>query len=110
MPVGLDCAENAGEHLVAKIAEKLTAAGVPADQEIRKTPVGRIARMIANLAEELDVRMIVLGSTNTHDLPRLPFGSVSLRLLHLAGKPVLIAPKTEVPAGAHIPVSVPATV
>jgi nucleotide-binding universal stress UspA family protein len=108
--IQVDCAENEGEHLVAKIAEKLTAAGVPADQEIRKTPVGRIARMIANLAEELDVRMIVLGSTNTHDLPRLPFGSVSLRLLHLAGKPVLIAPKTEVPAGAHIPVSVPATV
>lgn len=108
--IQVDCAENEGERLVARIAETLTAAGVPAEQEIRKIPVGHIARTIANFAEELDVRMIVLGSASTRDLPRLPFGSVTLRLLHLAGKPVLIAPRAPVPVGTGIPASVPAAV
>jgi nucleotide-binding universal stress UspA family protein len=45
--------------------------------------------------------MIILGSTSTHDVPWLPFGSVSLRLLHTATKPVLIVPKARVKAEAH---------
>jgi len=52
--------------------------------------------------------MIVLGSASTHDVPHLPFGYVSLRLLHLATKPVLIVPKSPVPVTAAEPtVAVP---
>ncbi len=45
-------------------------------------------------------RALVLGSSSRTDLPLLPFGSVSNRLLHLAGRPVLIVPKRAAPAPA----------
>ncbi|HYS31734.1 MAG TPA: universal stress protein, partial [Streptosporangiaceae bacterium] len=86
--IQVDCGDGEGERVVTEIVERLTGARVTARADIRKTPVGRIARAIAAAAEEVDARMIVLGSTSTHDVPRLPFGSVSLRLLHLATKPV----------------------
>lgn len=89
----VDCGEGEGEQVVTEIVDRLTGAGIPAQADIRKTPVGHIARTISAVADELDVRMIVLGSTSTHDVPRLPFGSTSLRLLHTARKPVLIVPK-----------------
>jgi len=99
--IQVDCGDGEGERVVTEIVERLTGAGVTAGADIRKTPVGRIARAIAAAAEEVDARMIVLGSTSTHDVPRLPFGSVSLRLLHLATKPVLIVPKAPEPAREH---------
>jgi nucleotide-binding universal stress UspA family protein len=76
----------------------LTAAGIEATADIRKTPVGHIARTIRDAADELDVRMIILGSSSTYDVPRLPFGSVSLRLLHQSTRPVLLVPKAPAPA------------
>ena len=48
-----------------------------------------------------DARIIVLGSSSRTDLPHLPFGSVSHRLLHLARRPVLIVPWQTVPAQAQ---------
>jgi nucleotide-binding universal stress UspA family protein len=95
--IQVDCGDGEGEQVVSEIVDRLTAAGVTAQADIRKTPVGHIARAVAAVADELDARMIILGSTSAHDMPRLPFGSVSLRLLHLATKPVLLVPK----GGAH---------
>jgi len=91
----VDCIEGDGERVVREVSDRLRAAGVAVQEDIRKTPVGRIARTISAIADELDVRMIIVGSASTHDLPMLPFGSVSLRLLHAATKPVLIAPKAQ---------------
>jgi len=91
--IQVDCGDGDGERVVAEIVDQLRSSGVTADADIRKTPVGHIARTILAAAQERDARMIILGSTNNHDVPRLPFGSVSLRLLHLADKPVLIVPK-----------------
>jgi hypothetical protein len=54
------------------------------------------------VADELDVRMIILGSSTAHDVPRLPFGSVSLRLLHQSSKPVLLVPMATVPAKEQV--------
>ncbi|HEX9031203.1 MAG TPA: universal stress protein, partial [Streptosporangiaceae bacterium] len=68
-----------------------------------------IARTILGVADELDARMIVLGSTSAHDVPRLPFGSVSLRLLHSATRPVLIVPMMPVAQAARVPVAAGAT-
>lgn len=44
-------------------------------------------------ADEHDARIIVLGSSGHTDMPLMPFGSVSHRLLHMARRPVLIVPK-----------------
>ncbi len=46
--------------------------------------------------------MIILGSSSTHDVPRLPFGSVSLRLLHQSTKAVLIVPPAAAPVKEHV--------
>ena len=101
--IQVDCGDGEGERVVTELVDRLSAAGVAAEGNIRKTPVGRIARTILDAANELDVRMIILGSSSTHDVPWLPFGSVSLRLLHTSGKPVLIVPKTAVPDRAAAP-------
>jgi len=93
----VDCGDGEGEKVVTAIADRLTWAGVQAQADIRKTPVGHIARTISGVADELDVRMIILGSGSAHDVPRLPFGSVSLRLLHIACTPVLIVPRSPAP-------------
>ena len=96
--IQVDCGDGEGEKVVTDIVDRLTGAGVAAEADIRKTPVGHIARTISGVADEFDVRMIVLGSGSAHDVPRLPFGSVSLRLLHTATTPVLIVPKSVAPA------------
>ena len=93
--IQVDCAENEGEHVADDIVRRLRDAGVSAIAEIRKTPVGHIARTIMATVEEVGAWMIILGSTSTHDVPRLPFGSVSLRLLHMSDKPVLIVPRSQ---------------
>lgn len=97
--IQVDCADGEGERVVAEIVDRIQNAGISAQAEIRKTPVGHIARTIMGVAEELGAWMIILGSTSTRDVPRMPFGSVSLRLLHLSDKPVLIVPRpADVPA------------
>jgi nucleotide-binding universal stress UspA family protein len=99
--IQVDCAEGDGEKVVAEIVERLATAGVAAEADVRKTPVGHISRAILAAADELDARLIVLGSASTHDVPRIPFGSVSLRLLHLSTRPVLLVPRAPEPAREH---------
>lgn len=100
--IQVDCGDGEGESVVSGIVDRLTAAGITAVADIRKTPVGHIARTIGDVADELDARMIILGSSSTHDVPRLPFGSVSLRLLHQSSKAVLIVPRAPAPAKEHV--------
>lgn len=92
--IQVDCADGEGEAVVAEIVKRLESAGIAAQADIRRCPVGQIARTIDGVAQERDVTMIVLGSTTRHDVPRLPFGSVSLRLLHQSSKPILIVPRS----------------
>src|SRR5215470_10708839 len=99
--IQVDCGEGEGEKVVAEIVGRLSGAGIAAKGDIRKTQVGQIARAIFAAADELDARMIVLGSASTHDVPRIPFGSVSLRLLHLSTRPVLLVPRAPEPAREH---------
>jgi len=100
--IQVDCADGEGEHVTAEIVARLTAAGIEATADIRKTVVGHIARTIRDAADELDARMIILGSSSTYDVPRLPFGSVSLRLLHQSSRPVLLVPMALAPAKDHV--------
>jgi nucleotide-binding universal stress UspA family protein len=89
----VDCGEGEGEKVVATILADLKNAGITADSEIRETHVGHIARDIVTAADEHDARIIVLGSSGHTDMPLMPFGSVSHRLLHMARRPVLIVPR-----------------
>ena len=94
----VDCAEGDGEKVVEQIVSGLRAAGITADGEVRSADFGHVARAILRAADEHDARIVVLGSSSRTDLPHVPFGSVSNRLLHLARRPVLIVPWATAPA------------
>lgn len=89
----VDCPEDEAERLVTSIRTELTKAGIDAEAEIRETRVGHIARTIIEAANQHDARIIVLGSTRSTDLPPIPFGSISLKVLHLSKRPVIIVPR-----------------
>jgi nucleotide-binding universal stress UspA family protein len=88
----VDCAEGQGENLVAETVASLGRSGIQAEGAIREADYGHVARRILTVAQDAGARMLVLGSSSRTDLPRMPFGSVSSRLLHLASLPVLIVP------------------
>ena len=49
------------------------------------------ARILTNLAEDLDAGLIVMGSHGRGDLTALLLGSVAHKVVHLSQRPVLIA-------------------
>ena len=98
----VDCPEGEAERLVTKIRTDLTEAGIDADAEIRDAHVGQIARTIIEAADEHDTHIVVLGSAHSTDLPHVPFGSVSLKVLHLAKRPVIVVPRQTVGATEQI--------
>ena len=104
--IRVDCAEGEGERLVNQIVSDLRAAGISAEGDVRDADFGHLSRTILATADEYDARIIVLGARGRADVPHLPLGSVSHRLLHAAHRPVLIVPRptgTETvtePAGA----------
>ena len=93
----VDCAEGDGEKVVEQVVSDLREAGVSAEGEVRYADFGHVSRAILKAADEYDTRIVVLGSSSRTDLPRVPFGSVSSRLLHLARRPVLIVPWATAP-------------
>jgi len=89
----VDCVGEESEQLMRDIKANLSAAGIDADTEFWEVPVGRIAKAIIESADEHDARFIVLGSSHSTDLPHLPIGSVALRVLHHARRPVMVVPR-----------------
>jgi len=89
----VDCPEDEAEKLMTSIRTGLADAGIKVEAEIRETHVGTIARTIIEAADHHDAWAIVLGSAHNHDLPHLPFGNVSLKVLHLAKRPVMVVPR-----------------
>lgn len=96
----VDCPEGEAEKLTDGIRMSLKNQGINADAEIREAHVGQIARTILQAAEEHDAQIIVLGSARNTDLPHIPIGSVTHKLLHLARRPVMIVPRREGTPGA----------
>jgi nucleotide-binding universal stress UspA family protein len=106
----VDCGEGDGERIVAEIVAGLKQAGVNAEGAVREANVGHVARKILAVADEYDARILIVGSSSRTDVPHLPYGSVSHRLLHLARRPVLIVPRRVAGAQAAAPAEAAAAV
>jgi nucleotide-binding universal stress UspA family protein len=91
--IQVDCHEGVGDRLVADIAADLKTSGIDAEGVIRDAEYGHLARRILAVVDEYDPRMLVLGARSRTDLPLVPFGSITQRLLHLARRPVLVVPR-----------------
>jgi nucleotide-binding universal stress UspA family protein len=89
---GLDYeADSEVIELAKGYVAELEKAGINARAELRGAQYGGVARILANLAEDLDAGLIVMGSHGRGDLTALLLGSVAHKVLHLTGRPVLIA-------------------
>ena len=95
--VQLCCPEDEAEDILPRIVALLGESGVPAEWQIREANSGTVARAILDMADQHDAHVIVLGSNLRTDVPLIPLGSVSHKLLHMARRPVLVVPHHKAP-------------
>jgi nucleotide-binding universal stress UspA family protein len=99
-PAGYAVIEETGsqEENAARLLEKILAAAALRDAEPRAT-VGVPAERLADLADEEDAALIVVGSRGRGAFEAAFLGSVSNSLVGVARRPVLIVPRgaTEIP-------------
>lgn len=74
--------------------EKIASDGIDASAERRSVVMGGPAQAIAEIADENDADMIVVGTRGRSQVSGLLLGSVTTRLLHIAKRPVLAVPPT----------------
>lgn len=84
------------EHQVAEVSS----AGVPATLQTTRASVGRAAQAIAEVAREQHGDVIVVGTRGHTAMGGLLLGSVTQRLLHIGGFPVLAVPANGTHAGS----------
>jgi nucleotide-binding universal stress UspA family protein len=89
VPSHREAVEELGERLTAEAAELAEAAGV--EHEI-KLVARKADHALMETADELDARMIVVGTYGDAPLKGLILGSTPNKLLHLADRPVLVVP------------------
>jgi nucleotide-binding universal stress UspA family protein len=84
--------EELGEKVMGRAREQAAAAGM----EIRQMLVPkRGVDALLEVAEELDARMIVVGTFGEPPLKGIILGATTNRLLHLTERPVLVVPAEE---------------
>jgi nucleotide-binding universal stress UspA family protein len=84
--------EELGEKVMA--GARARAAGKGTEIASRLVPK-RAAEALIGVADELDARMIVVGSFGDPPLKGMILGSTPNKLLHLADRPVLVVPAAE---------------
>ena len=84
----------AGEEVRAD-AEKLSAQGIDTEVKVTSTVAGGPAVQIADIANQEDADLIVVGTRGHGGVTGLVVGSVTQRLLHVAHRPVLAVPPVE---------------
>lgn len=83
--------EEFGEKVTAEARSHTEAIGVDAEVELIAK---KASAALVDVAESRDARMIVVGSYGDPPLKGIILGSTPNKLLHLAGRPVLVVPAT----------------
>jgi nucleotide-binding universal stress UspA family protein len=78
---------------IRRQAEELSAGGLDTKVEMADVMVGGPAHAIEEIAERAGADLIVVGTRGHSPVPGLLLGSVTQRLLHIAGGPVLVVPR-----------------
>lgn len=103
--IQVDCLDGQGEQLVSDAVAELGRSGISASAMIREAEFSHVARVILLAAEQAGAGMLVVGSRSRTDLPWVPFGSVSSKLLHISHLPVLVVPMHPVNVGERAKVA-----
>ncbi len=77
--------------LLSSTVDKLKSAGLVAHGTLRQGETTAIAREIIDVADEVGADVLVVGSRGLSALAEMMLGSVSNKLIHLSGRPVLVA-------------------
>ncbi|HEY5335843.1 MAG TPA: universal stress protein [Mycobacteriales bacterium] len=97
------------DQIDAKIKEQARQAsaehGIQATVHMTPSGTGNIADRVAEIAADASADLIVVGTRGHSALGGLILGSVTQRLLHVAGCPVLAVPPTKTHAEAPSPPS-----
>ena len=81
--------------LVTRTVDRLREKGVPAHGTVRKAPTRQVPQEIIDAATEIGADLIVVGSRGLTGFPSMLLGSVSNKLIHAAGRAVLVSHKRE---------------
>ena len=84
--------EKMGAHAVARAVDDLEAAGIQATARVEE---GKPADVLMAVAEELDASTIVVGTVGENPISGAILGSVVLKLVQRASRPLLIVPTRE---------------
>ncbi len=84
--------EKIGAHAVARAVDDLEAAGIRATARVEE---GKPADVLMAVAEELDASTIVVGTVGENPISGAILGSVVLKLVQRASRPLLIVPTRE---------------
>ena len=88
-------AEDEIQAEIRRRAQELTAQGIDTSVEVRQIMLGGPAQAIEEIADEARADLIVVGTRGHSPVAGLLLGSVTQRLLHIAGRPVVVVPPTE---------------
>ena len=94
----LDALRSTGEGHLHEAQRRCHAHGVEAKTMLRE---GDPASELLRMAKEINADLIVCGSHGRGFIGRMMLGSVSSKLVHRSGVPVLVVPAPPTPAEAH---------
>jgi nucleotide-binding universal stress UspA family protein len=77
---------------IRRRADELSGQGIETSVEMRSVMLSGPAHVIEDIAEEAGADLIVVGTRGHSPVAGLLLGSVTQRLLHIARRPVLVAP------------------